>query len=99
MRLTNSRVPAETWKARAHRKVWSRTAQLNRTPGYRNATHAADGGQPKETNTRRFLFATLTILTVAFGGLTGTVSANAASSDPFHPMTLDQWGAYAPGGA
>lgn len=48
---------------------------------------------------RKILFATLTILAVAFGGLSGIVSANAASSDPFHPMTLDQWGLDAPGGA
>ena len=48
---------------------------------------------------RKHFFAALTILTVAFGGLTGTVSANAASSDPFHPMTLDQWGADSMGGA
>jgi hypothetical protein len=48
---------------------------------------------------RKFLFATMTVLAVAFGGLTGVVSANAASSEPFHPMTLDQWGADSMGGA
>ena len=48
---------------------------------------------------RKSFFAALTILAVALGGLTGTVSANAASSDPFHPMTLDQWGANSMGGA
>lgn len=48
---------------------------------------------------RKVLFATLTILTVAFGSLSFTAPANAATGDVFHPMTLDDWAADALGGA
>ena len=48
---------------------------------------------------RKFLFATLTILTVAFGSLTASSPANAANDNVYHSTQLDYWGAGAVGPA
>ncbi len=48
---------------------------------------------------RKVLFATLTILTVAFGSLSFTAPANAATDNVISPPTVYQWGDATLGGA